>query len=76
MWCQDVNNDWQSEFEESIAPVLLKSVEPDVSSLVPLDTIRKVSFYDPWQNVWKEGERKSIFTLTDFRRSVVIRIKK
>jgi hypothetical protein len=76
MWCRDINNDWQSEFEKGIAPELMKGAEMDVSSLVPSNAIRKVSIYDPWQNVWSEEDTKSVFTLPGFRRSLVVRIEK
>jgi hypothetical protein len=76
MWCRDINNDWQNEFEQGIAPELLKDTEMDVSSLITMDIIRKVSFYDPWKNEWTEGEKNTVIALPEFKRSLVVRVEK
>jgi hypothetical protein len=76
LWCRDINNTWQNEFERGIEPELMKALQVDAGSLVSPDIIRKVSFYDPWKDVWTEGERNPVITLPEFKRSLVVRIEK
>ncbi len=76
LWCRDIVNNWQNEFENDIPPALLQNITIDTGSLISGTSIARISFYDPWKNKWSEGEKKAVVVLPDFKRSLVIKIQK
>jgi hypothetical protein len=76
IWCRDIQNDWNSELLEGIKPENLGNQTIDLSNLIPASEIRKISYYDPWKNVWMMGAKSSFLTLPSFYRSLIIKIEK
>lgn len=76
LWLRDKNNTWESELRDSIPPELLSSIklalkDSDISSSA------KYQVYDPWQDKWQDILNEgSELIIPDFKRSVVVRIKK
>jgi len=76
MWCRDSGNDWQMELVKGSPPELLQGISIDVASLLSKSSIKNTTFYDPWTNEWKAGEKTTLIQLPDFKRSIVVRITK
>lgn len=74
-WCRDVQNNWQNELVQNIAPELLKDIDNDLSSLIKSPNVKELEFYDPWNNSFKKGKPSSILKLPEFMRSLVFKIK-
>ena len=75
-WCRDLKNDWKSEFKEGKKPEEINNEKIDFTSLVPSRWIKKIRFYDPWENKWIATAKNSVVALPSFRRSIVIQIEK
>ena len=75
LWCRDAENDWENELVKGISPVMLNGLKVNISSLLAKKAI-KVSIYDPWKNEWKNYRKDSLIELPDFKRSLVVMIKK
>ncbi len=75
-WCRDTNSDWRSEFTEGKEVKQIKNQSIDFSSLISAGAVKKVSFYDPWQNKWSEGPKNQVLALPDFKRSLVIKLER
>ncbi len=75
IWIRDKENTWRNEFEEKIAPRLVKNEILDIIGLTAGKSIQKIEFYDPWNDLWTQEE--SIGTnvaLPSFYRSLVVKI--
>jgi len=76
LWCRDIENNWENEFVNSVPPKVLKDIKVDLASLVPSTNIRKISFYDPWENKWNSGKGGPEVSFPSFRRSMIVAVEK
>ncbi|MEP6596948.1 MAG: hypothetical protein ABJA71_13430 [Ginsengibacter sp.] len=68
-------NNWESELERGIAPQVLHGINVNLPELGITSPWGKIDVYDPWKDVWTSiGKYDSIFTLPDFKRSIVVRL--
>lgn len=76
LWCRDIENTWQNEFEKGITAAVLEDLTVETSSLLPAGLQAEVEFYDPWKDERQKGNPGSVIELPDFRRSLVVKINK
>jgi hypothetical protein len=77
LWLRDKHNTWQSELRD-LKPLLTNSgIEIDLKSLGISNSFKQIDLYDPWQNKWEKAAAEEMqLSLPDFKRSLVVRIKK
>jgi len=76
LWCRDAENNWENELVKGIPPAELNSLTVDLSGLIKSKKIKSVDIYDPWKNTSTLAKKKSLVVLPDFKRSIIVRIKK
>ncbi len=77
VWCRDRQNTWRTELAEGKPPELLRQIRVDLSSGQTSPPGRTSQTYDPWSNVWRAATLQgSAVVLPEFRRSLVIRLKR
>ena len=76
VWVRDAENTWQNELIDGHAPKLLSNISINLSDALSGKKMKSAAIYDPWSDEWSD---KSIsgreFVLSDFTRSLVIKIK-
>jgi hypothetical protein len=76
-WLRDKRNTWQSELRDGKAPKVNNRIIMDLKGYGLNDTFREAEIYDPWQNTWISiAPENGKITLPEFKRSLVVRIKK
>ena len=77
IWLRDKRNNWQSELRDGQPPLNNVRVSLDLKSLGIGDSFAQIDLYNPWQNKWQNAKPEDLkIILPDFKRSLVIRIKK
>jgi hypothetical protein len=77
MWLRDKRNTWQSELRDGRPPVNNISLKIDLKNLGITDSLKLVEVYDPWKNKWITAKPEElILSLPEFKRSLVVRIRK
>lgn len=77
LWVRDKNNTWQSELRDLQPPGTNINVKIDLESLGIINSFKQAEVYNPWTNIWISVVPQGMkLSLPDFRRSLVIRIKK
>jgi len=76
LWLRDKMNNWETELEKGIPPRTLRGIHLNLPELGISGKVEKIEVYDPWQDSWATIENGgSNFTLSDFKRSVVVRMR-
>ncbi len=76
-WVREKSSNWMSELEEGRSPVTIRGMKIDLRSLGTSGPAGNISVYDPWSNTWLSIRAEgTLFSLPDFKRSLVIRINK
>lgn len=74
-WCRASKDDWQSELSDGKPPEQLRGLTIDLASLRA--NIGAIRIYDPWADKWADGAIEAgQLKLPDFRRSIVIRLRR
>jgi hypothetical protein len=77
MWLRDKTSTWESELVQGNPPVLLSGLKIELQDLGLTTQSGEVEAYDPWRDNWQELKPEgSLIRLPDFKRSLVLRIKK
>ena len=77
LWCRDRQNTWRTELVEGKPPELLRQIRVDLGPEPTSPPARTIQTYDPWSNVWRAATLEgSAIMLPEFRRSLVIRLKR
>jgi hypothetical protein len=77
LWLRDIDNTWQNELSGSKGPETISGTMLDLSNTGLERYKGKISIYDPWQDRWSEVVVENMkVLLPDFKRSIVVRIKK
>ena len=77
MWLRDTSNTWQSELRDGKSPLINSGLKIDLKSLGISDSFHHIDVYDPWNDVWINSVPEEMkISLPDFKRSLVVRIKK
>jgi len=76
VWCRDFNNTWETEFVKKKAPELMQGLSVNLSSLVSKKETKGITAYDPWKDEWKSIKKENELLLPDFKRSMILKIKK
>ena len=77
LWLRDKRNTWESELRDGHAPLTIKGAQLDLKILGINEPISEIAIYDPWQDKWENVTPENIkITLPDFKRSLVVRIKR
>ncbi len=75
LWLRDKMNTWETELEKGEAPQALHGIQLNLNELGITSSLEKIEVYDPWKNEWVILENNDpIFTLPDFKRSIVVRV--
>jgi hypothetical protein len=73
LWCRDMENTWQTELEQGLAPEELKEVVVPLKDIGPLAG-RTARVYDPWKKTWTDARIEGDgVRLPPFARSIVVR---
>lgn len=75
VWCRDVNNSWQKEFNDGQAPQTISGKAIDLSEILGNASVGKVQYYDPWaaSSSWVDIAAAKKITLPDFKRSIAVK---
>lgn len=77
LWLRDKENTWQNELAGSKSPGTISGAILDMSIAGLENYEGNISIYDPWKDKWSEATVKNMKALLpDFKRSIVVRIKK
>ena len=77
MWIRDTSNTWQSELRDGQPPLNNSGTKIDLKSLGISDSFQYIDLYDPWSDRWVNSVPEEMkISLPDFKRSLVVRIKK
>lgn len=75
IWCRDVNNTWQSELVNHVAPAVISGKTVDLNSFLTDKNIAKMQAYDPWGDRWSNLSLGTTLNIPDFTRSIVLKIE-
>jgi hypothetical protein len=77
LWLRDKKNNWESELRDGQSPLIITGIKLDLKKLGIESSSDDIEIYDPWQDKWKNVIPEDMkITLPDFKRSLVVRIKK
>jgi len=77
LWLRDKNSTWQSELRDGQSPRLKSEIKFDLEKAGIGLPYGKIEIYDPWQDKWIASTPSDyVIGLPDFKRSLVIRIRK
>lgn len=77
LWLRDKKNTWETELSDGQPPQPKTGIQVDLKKAGISKPFGKIAIYDPWQDKWDTVKPKgSIVTLPDFKRSIIVRIKK
>jgi hypothetical protein len=77
LWLRDKKNTWETELRDGQPPVTNRGIQLDLQKLGINDSFTEIKIYDPWQDKWKNVNPGGLkITLPDFKRSLVVRIKR
>ena len=77
IWIRDKNNSWESELQDDKQPLIKAGIHFDLKQAGLIGSSMEVAIYDPWQDKWQGAKSEGIkLLLPDFKRSLVIRIKR
>jgi hypothetical protein len=77
MWVRDKSSNWQNELEKNMPPRIISKAKINLNKLKVNSASKEISVYDPWKNKWTAVKsRNGYITLPDFKRSVVIKMRK
>jgi hypothetical protein len=77
LWVRDKRNTWESELRDGQSPLTISGIKLDLKRLGISESSHEITVYDPWLDKWENaGSDGKMISLPDFKRSLVIRIKK
>ena len=77
LWLRDKRNTWESELRDGQPPLTITGTQLDLKNFGINDSSGEIEIYDPWQNKWENVISEGLkISLPDFKRSLVIRIKR
>jgi hypothetical protein len=77
LWVRDKRNTWESELRDCLQPPVNSGISLDLRAPGTGDSLGQVDIYDPWTNKWESRTPEDMkVSLPDFRRSLVVRIRK
>jgi hypothetical protein len=77
LWIRDKRNTWQSELRDGVAPVTVAGYQLDLTDTGLNNSHGEITTYDPWQDRWENAVTEGLkISLPDFKRSLVVRIKR
>jgi hypothetical protein len=77
LWLRDKNNNWETELRDGQMPLTITGVQLDLKKLGLDSSEGEISIYDPWKDNWKKVTAEEMkIPLPDFKRSLVVRIKR
>jgi len=77
LWLRDKKNTWESELRDGKPPLMISGIKLDLKQTGFDGTVGEVVAYDPWKNRWENLNYEDLMLfLPDFKRSLVIRIKR
>jgi len=75
IWCRDAANNWQTELQQHIQPVVKKDFSFSLDE-TGNTTYTSAEIYDPWKDKWMKAQIKNNrVALPPFLRSVVVVLK-
>ena len=77
IWLRDKKNTWESELRDGQPPLINTGILLDLEKLGIKKSFGEITIYDPWQDKWKKIKPEGMkILLPDFKRSLVVRIKR
>lgn len=75
IWVRDASDNWKEELENGKEPRRISPLTVQVRYLNPSRKKARVSIYDPWTDKWISYGCKDSFTLPEFSRSIIIKLR-
>ena len=77
LWLRDKSNTWESELRDRQPPLIITGSQLDLKKIGINGSFGEIAIYDPWQDKWKKIIPEDLkISLPDFKRSLVVRIKR
>jgi hypothetical protein len=77
LWLRDKKNTWESELRDGQPPLTIEGAQLDLKALGINQSFGEITIYDPWQDKWENVIPENMkISLPDFKRSLVVRIKR
>lgn len=77
IWLRDMRDTWQSELRDGHPPMINTGIRLDLKALGISNVPSQADVYDPWINKWVNRIPEDMnLSLPDFKRSLVVRIKR